>query len=237
MHASFPSSAAASIEHAEILGIIGSSKRSWHRGRDDDYAAAEKFTLLPRESRMIDTILRRSAVPVTSAVAYTLVARVLHWITAVLVLAMIPLGIVIANIEDLPRLYDLHRSIGVVLLLIVLIRLAYRVTHPPLPLPRDIPLMQRLLAGFVHWTLYAVLIVQPIVGWIATSAYGAPITVFWVFALPPICREDRVFSDQFFAAHAALGIALAVVISAHVGGALFHHFIRKDRVLMRILTG
>jgi cytochrome b561 len=186
---------------------------------------------------MIDTILRRPAVPVTSAVAYTLVARVLHWITAVLVLAMIPLGIVIANIEDLPRLYDLHRSIGVVLLLIVLIRLAYRVTHPPLPLPRDIPLMQRLVAGFVHWTLYAVLIVQPIVGWIATSAYGAPITVFWVLALPPICREDRALSDQLFAAHAALGIALAVVISAHVGGALFHHFIRKDRVLMRILTG
>jgi cytochrome b561 len=186
---------------------------------------------------MVATIMRRPAVPVTSAPAYTLVARVLHWLTAVLVLAMIPLGIVIANIDDLPRLYDLHRSIGVLLLLIVLIRLAYRVTHPPLPLPRDIPLMQRLVAGFVHWTLYAVLIVQPIVGWIATSAYGAPITVFWVFALPPIWREDRAFSDQLFAAHAALGIALAVVICAHVGGALFHHFIRKDRVLMRMLSG
>jgi cytochrome b561 len=78
---------------------------------------------------------------------------------------------------------------------------------------------------------------KPIVGWIATSAYGAPITVFWVFALPPIWREDRAFSDQLFAAHAALGIALAVVICAHVGGALFHHLIRKDRVLMRMLSG
>jgi cytochrome b561 len=55
--------------------------------------------------------------------------------------------------------------------------------------------------------------------------------------LPPIWREDRAFSDHLFAAHGALGIALAVVICAHVGGALFHHFIRKDRVLMRMLTG
>jgi cytochrome b561 len=180
---------------------------------------------------MVDTILRRPAAPVTSAVAYKLLARVLHWLTAVRVLAMIALGFVIANIEDLPRLYDLHRSIGVLLLVIVLVRLAYRVTHPPLPLP----LIQRLVAGFVHRTLYAVLIVQPILGWIATS--GAPITVFWVLALPPIWREDRAFSDQLFAAHAALGIALALVICAHVGGALFHHFIRKDRVLMRMLTG
>jgi cytochrome b561 len=186
---------------------------------------------------MVDTILRRSAAAVTSAAAYTLPARVLHWLTALLVLAMIPLGLVIANIEDLPRLYDLHRSIGVLLLLIVLVRLAYRVTRPPLPLPTDIPLMQRLVAGFVHWTLYAVLIVQPILGWIATSAYPAPITVFWLFTLPPIWREDRALSDQLFAAHGALGIALAVVICAHVGGALFHHFIRKDRVLMRMLSG
>jgi cytochrome b561 len=175
---------------------------------------------------VVDTIQRRPAAPVTSVVAYTLPARVLHWLTAILVLAMIPLGFLIANIEDLPRLYDLHRSIGVLLLLIVLVRLAYRVTHPPLPLPTDIPLIQRLVAGFVHWTLYAVLIVQPILGWIATSAYPAPI---W--------REDRALSDQLFAAHGALGIALAVVICAHVGGALFHHFIRKDRVLMRMLTG
>jgi cytochrome b561 len=186
---------------------------------------------------MVDTTVRGAAAPVAPAAAYTLAARVLHWITAVLVLTMIPLGFLIANIEDLPRLYDLHRSIGVLLLLIVLIRLAYRVTHPPLPLPADIPLVQRLVAALVHWTLYGVLIVQPILGWIATSAYPAPITVFWVFTLPPIWREDRALSDQLFAAHGALGIALALVISAHVGGALFHHFIRKDRVLMRMLSG
>jgi cytochrome b561 len=152
---------------------------------------------------MVDTTVRRAAALVAPAAAYTLAARVLHWITAVLVLTMIPLGFLIANIEDLPRLYDFHRSIGVLLLLIVSIRLAYRVTHPPLPLPADIPLVQRLVAALVHWTLYGVLIVQPILGWIATSAYPAPITVFWVFTLPPIWREDRALFGARRARHRA----------------------------------
>jgi cytochrome b561 len=189
---------------------------------------------------MVDATLQRSKMPVASTAAYTPFAHVLHWLTAVLVLAMIPLGFIIANVQDLPgqdALYDLHRSIGVLLLPIAVVRLAYRLAHPPLPLPADIPAVQRLAAELVHWALYALLIAQPIVGAIATSAYRAPITVFWLFALPPIWREDRAFSDQAFAAHSAIGIALAVLLCAHIGGALFHHFIRRDRVLMRMVTG
>ncbi len=78
---------------------------------------------------MVDAILRRSKMPVASTAAYTPFARVLHWLTAVLVLAMIPLGFIISNVQDLPgqdALYDLHRSIGVLLLPIAVVRLAYR---------------------------------------------------------------------------------------------------------------
>src|SRR6476660_5435425 len=80
--------------------------------------------------------------------AYGLTARVLHWITAVLVLTVIPLGIVV--------------------------RLGYRVMHPPLRLPDDIPPIQRSIAHATHWALYALLIVQPLVGWIATAASPSP---------------------------------------------------------------
>ena len=176
-----------------------------------------------------------SAIP-----AYTVTARVLHWLMAALVLVMIPLGIVIANEWGGPvqePLYNLHKSIGAVILPLVALRLIYRLTHPPLPLPADIPPIQQFAAHATHWTLYALLIVQPTIGWIATSAYPAPLPVFGLFELPPIWPEDRPFSERLFAVHRFLGITIAVVAAMHIGAALHHHFLRRDRVLMRMVTG
>ena len=79
------------------------------------------------------------------------------------------------------------------------------------------------------------LIVQAFVGWIATSAYRAPIKVFWLFELPPIWPVDQPFSEKMFGVHRLLGIALALLICVHIGAALFHHFVRKDDVLMRMV--
>ena len=127
---------------------------------------------------------------------YSFAARVLHWITAVIVIGMIPAGIYMANASPGPTqdlLFHLHRSFGVVLLPIVLARLAYRFTHPPPPLPNDIPAVQRSAAHAVHYALYALLIVQPIVGWIATSAYRAPIPgVLDLHAAADLARGPRL---------------------------------------------
>jgi len=172
--------------------------------------------------------------------AYTFTARVLHWATAFLILVMIPLGVVIANEWGGPAqdsLYDLHRSIGVVVIPLVVLRIFYRWAHPPLPLPDDIAPMQRLVAHATHWALYALLIVQPIAGWIATSAYRAPIAVFSLFELPPIWPENRAFSEQLFLVHTLLGLAIACLVAAHIGAALYHHFLRRDRILLRMITG
>src|SRR5260221_408381 len=100
----------------------------------------------------------------TPSAAYSLTARALHWITAALVLTTIPLGVVIVNEWGGPLqdpLYDLHRSIGALLILVIIVRLGYRLTHPPLPLPDDIPPMQRVAARATHWALYGLLVVQP----------------------------------------------------------------------------
>lgn len=176
----------------------------------------------------------------TTAAAYSATARILHWITATLVLIIIPLGVVIANEWGGPLqdpLYDLHRSIGTVIIPLVILRLGYRLTHPPLPLPEDVPPIQQFAARATHWGLYALLMVQPFVGWVATSAYGAQIMVFGLFELPPIWSQDRVLSDRLFVAHGLIGAAIACLATVHIGAALYHHFVRKDRVLMRMTTG
>jgi cytochrome b561 len=207
------------------------------------------MTFLTRKRSIVESnavtvgVGHESAHPVTApaaAPAYSVSARVLHWITAFLILLMIPLGVVIANewggsLQD--SLYDLHRSIGAVLIPIVVVRLLYRWAHPPLPLPSEIAAIQRCAAHATHWALYALLLVQPFVGWIATSAYPASVTVFGWLELPPIWFKNRELSQQLFSLHRWIGIAIACFVAAHVGAALYHHFARKDRVLMRMITG
>jgi cytochrome b561 len=173
--------------------------------------------------------------------AYTGEARALHWITAALVLSTIPVGLTMAHIDSGPVqdfLYKLHETIGTVLMPIIVVRLVWRLMHKPLPLPAEIPALQRFAAETVHWLLYVLLIVQPVIGWIGVSAYGAPITVFWTFELPPIWPKDQEFSeDVVLPMHDAVGYAIIALLCAHIGAALFHHFVRRDRVLLRMVTG
>lgn len=176
------------------------------------------------------------AIPVQ---AYTATAKTLHWLTAALVLTIIPVGIAMGYAQGPLQdfLFHIHRSFGVVLIPIIIYRFYYRLTHKPLPLPADIEPMQKLAAETVHWALYALLVVQPIIGWIATSAYRAPILFFWTFTLPPVWPENRAFSEQLFVLHKWIGFVVAFLLCAHIGGALFHYFIRKDRVLQRMING
>jgi cytochrome b561 len=171
---------------------------------------------------------------------YTLTARVLHWTTAVLILVMIPVGIIIANewggpAQDL--LYALHKSVGVTLIPLVIVRLIYRLMNPPPPLPDDIPAIQKFAAYTTHWALYALILVQPIIGYIFTSAYPAPVPFFGLFELPAIWPKDRALSEQLSVVHLYVGLAIAVFAAMHIAAALYHHFVRKDEVLLRMLRG
>jgi cytochrome b561 len=183
---------------------------------------------------------RPADIRIRAAPAYTLTARVLHWAAALCIFMLLPLGVISANewggfLQD--SLYDLHRSIGAVVIPIMLLGLIVRWISARVPLPNDIPALQRQAAHMTHLALYALLITQPLVGWIATSAYPAPIPIFGLFELPPLWHAGRALSDRLFSVHEAIGIAIACLVLAHVGAALFHHFVRKDRVLMRMITG
>ena len=176
--------------------------------------------------------------PERSAQRYTGVARLLHWTMAALVLMSIPVGFILLSLPQgrvQDTLFDLHRSVGVLLFVLVVIRLAWRLAHPPPPLPDDLPAWQRIASGTVHRLLYAILLIQPIIGWWGTSAFGAPISVFWLFELPPLVSKDEEAARQILGWHDIVGITLAVTIAIHIGAALFHHFVRRDEVLGRML--
>ena len=155
-------------------------------------------------------------------------------------LVMLPAGLAMGELGRGPLqdlLFHLHTSIGVLLIPIVAVRLIYRLTHVPLPLPREISAIHRLAAELLHWSLYALLIIQPIVGWIGASAHGARIMVLWMFELPPIWPSDKSLSDKMFALHGVIGLILTFTLVAHIGAALFHQFVRKDHVFIRMITG
>ncbi|UOK73409.1 cytochrome b [Ancylobacter polymorphus] len=164
-------------------------------------------------------------------------ARRLHWIMAAIVITMVPLGIAVNYLpwdafQD--WLFNLHKSLGIVVLGLVVVRLGYRLTHKPPPLPASIPPSQRLLAESVHIVLYVILFAMPVIGWIGTNAYGEPMNVFWSVTLPAVTGKNEAVSDVLWTMHNVLGLTLGGLILVHAGAALAHRFVLKDGVLGRM---
>ena len=132
-------------------------------------------------------------------------------------------------------MYNLHRSFGALILVLMLIRLAYRLVNgAPAPEP-TLTAMQRIVSHAVHLSLYALLIAQGIIGWVATSAYGAAISVFGLFTLPALVGKDEALAKPLFLVHDLIGLTIAGLLLMHIGAALFHYFVRRDGVLQRML--
>jgi len=169
---------------------------------------------------------------------YSLIARSIHWLTALMVLTMVPAGLIMIRIDGgalQNQLFDFHRSVGIVLMILTLLRLAYRLTHAPAPLPDSMPGWQKFAAKATHVFLYGFLLVNPFLGWVATSAYGAKISVFGLFTMPEIIAKDRALSEQLFQVHLVLGLLFTAAVLLHIAAALYHGLIRRDGVLSRMI--
>lgn len=132
-------------------------------------------------------------------------------------------------------LFDLHRSFGALILLLAVIRLAYRLIAGAPPPEPSLPRWQLGLSHAVHWLLYLFILVMPIVGWVGTSAYGAKITVFWLFELPAIVAKDEALANTLLGWHATAGLVMGGLVLIHIGAALYHRFVRHDGVMARML--
>lgn len=173
---------------------------------------------------------------------YTPAARRFHWWTVALLLIQVPVGLYMTyrgntlNLWDglTDALYSSHKALGLLILVLVIARLVYRFTHGA---PADEPTItwwQKAAAHVTHWSLYLLLILVPIVGWLGISLYGAR-SVFGVITIPGLMPQDQDAATQVFTLHKYLAYLIVALVGMHVGGALFHYVIRKDGVLARML--
>jgi cytochrome b561 len=161
-------------------------------------------------------------------------SRVIHWLMGLSILGMLVFGFYIANLMkfslDTLWVYQIHKSIGVTLLVLVLVRIIWhRISPPPAVIPST-PL-QDLAAKIVHLALYALLLAVPLTGWIASAASGID-TVIWGFTVPRIAPVSQELEHLMFDAHEILTRIMMGLVVLHVGGALTHR-----GVLKRMLTG
>lgn len=163
---------------------------------------------------------------------FALPARILHWVMAALILAMLLIGVGMVSTASsrYPELLAWHRPIGIAILLLALVRLAVRLTHRPPPLPADLPAIQVAAAKGSHCLLYALMITMPLIGWAMQSAGGYPVTLWKGLVLFPILPHDIQLYGWLRYAHGLLGYAFFLLILAHLGAALFHALIRRDGV-------
>jgi cytochrome b561 len=173
-----------------------------------------------------------------SALRYGSVAQALHWLVAALVLGQFGLG---WTMSDLPLgqlkfdLYQLHKSLGLTIFTLVIVRLAWRLRHPPPPLPAGVPAWERAAARATHALFYVLLLVQPLVGFLQSNAANFPLVVWGVLPLPALIGTDEALGETLAEVHEIVARVLLVLIALHVAAALRHHFLLKDDVLRRML--
>ena len=166
-------------------------------------------------------------------------ARTLHWLMAVLIITMlfVGAGMVTSVSERHTYLIELHKPLGIAILLLVLVRIVVRLRNGAPPLPADIPAPQRVVAHLSHLLLYALMLVMPLIGWAMLSAGGYPVTLYGPIHLPPIAPADAWLFARLHFAHTYLAYLLFLTVLLHLAAALFHGLVRRDGVFSSMARG
>lgn len=169
---------------------------------------------------------------------FNLLARVLHWSMAVAILAMLFVGAgMVVSLRYRDALLDLHRPLGLAILVLAAVRLANRLRHAPPPLPDDLPRIQVLAAEASHWVLYGLMFAMPLIGWAMLSAGGYPVVVFNGVNLPAILPHSPAVYGFLRPLHGVLAYLLFLTVLGHLGAALFHAWVRRDGVFGQMARG
>lgn len=168
--------------------------------------------------------------------------RVLHWVMALMVLALIPIGLWMASRAEADiwgdltdTLFSWHKAIGFSVLLLMILRIAVKIRLKSPPYPDHIPRNLQIAAKSLHHLIYILLVVTPLFGWAGVTAYPALVTLGG-YHLPgmPFVPEDKELAATLFYIHGWLAITLSVLIAGHIAAA-FRHMLRKDGIVRRMI--
>jgi cytochrome b561 len=171
----------------------------------------------------------------TEPTKFTWLSRLLHWLTAALVFSALFVGFVMVNsLGSYAQLIVVHKTLGALILLVMVARIINRWTHHPPAWPPTIGALEGRLVGLAEKLLYALLLLQPLVGWAMLSAAGGPVVVFGTVALPRIAPFDAQLYWVLRQAHSVIAYTLMAVIAAHVSAVLLHTLTLRDRLIERM---
>jgi cytochrome b561 len=162
--------------------------------------------------------------------------RLLHWLMALCILAMLFIGVGMVSIvtPDYLTLVSIHKPLGAAILVLAVIRLIVRFIYGAPSLPPEMPEPMKLAAHLSHYAFYVLMIAMPLIGWAMMSAAGYPIVLFDGVVLPPILSASREMHALLWDAHRLLALAFFALILLHFAAALFHGLIRRDGVFQQM---
>jgi cytochrome b561 len=176
-----------------------------------------------------------------SATEYKFPARLLHWVMALMVIGMIPVGFLMLEdwvSRDLRNtMFISHKNMGTLLLILIIVRLIYRWLNPPKLKPIEMPALQEFAAKVTHIGLYACLLIMPLSGYIRVRAGGFPIEALDAMGIPALVPRSDALAEVAKATHLYAGYAIIVLIAMHVGAAVFHGLILRDGLFSRMWPG
>lgn len=166
-------------------------------------------------------------------------ARLLHWLMAAMILAMLFIGVGMVSSVSARHavLIAIHKPLGIAILVLVIVRLVVRFSKRPPALPEDLPGWQRAAAHLSHWVLYALMIAMPLIGWAMLSAGGYPVMLGGGVQLPALMGADPIAFAWLRNAHELLAFVLFATVVLHLTAALFHGLIRRDGVFGSMARG
>ncbi|MCG8506912.1 MAG: cytochrome b [Sphingomonadales bacterium] len=171
------------------------------------------------------------------------VSVILHWIVAVLIIAAIIMGIWITRLDPEVALHrkiwatlmPLHKSVGLAALFFATVRLVWYLATPKTHLPPVLAPWERVAATIDHISLYALTLIVPVSGWASSSSVGAETKFFGLFTLPNLMEKNEDASRFYYDLHWIVAWITIGLLAVHIGAALWHHFLKKDRVLFNML--
>jgi cytochrome b561 len=167
------------------------------------------------------------------------ISKSLHWIIVLLLVTVAVIGLVMGELPRSPKyfwVYTAHKSIGITILALMLLRLGWRLyAGAPDPVPGT-PAWQARIASATHWLLYAMVLAMPLSGWLYDSASGLrPFRWFGLFEMPKLVGPHEWIADRALTTHELLFLLLVGLVVLHVGAAFYHHLFRRDATLLRML--